>query len=44
VLEQPGDHACSEWNDQDCLVGVMTAGGSTPATCVRLPQLCAWLQ
>ena len=24
MLEQPGDHACSEWNDQGCLVGGMT--------------------
>jgi len=34
VLEQPGDDACSEWNemewnDQGCLVGGMTACGRT---------------
>ena len=44
MLEQPDDHACSEWNDQGCLVGGTTVGGSTPATCVRLLQLCTWLQ
>ena len=49
MLEQPGDDACSEWNemewnDQGCFVGGMTVGRSNPATCVRLLQLCAWLQ
>ena len=48
MLEQPGDHACSEWNgiewnDQGCLVRGMTVGGRT-ATCVRLLRLCASLQ
>ena len=30
MLEQAGDHARSEWNDQGCLVGGrMTVGGRT---------------
>ena len=42
MLDQPGDHACSEWNDQDCLVGVMTVGGSTPANwlCQATTAMC----
>ena len=41
MLEQPGSHACSnwngmEWNDQSCLMGGTTLGGSALATCVRL--------
>ena len=24
MLEQRGDHACSEWNDQGCLFGAST--------------------
>ena len=48
MLEQRGDHACSEWNDQGCLFGGWAAerndcGGNT-ATGVRLLQRCAWLQ
>ena len=38
MLEQPGNHNQSEWNDdQGCLVGGMTVGGRT-ATFVRLLQ------
>ena len=49
MLEQPGDHGCSEWNgmkcnDKGCLVRGTTEGGSTSATCVKLLQLYAWLQ
>ena len=43
MLEQPGDHARSEWNDQGFVVGETTVDGSTPANCVRLLQPCAWL-
>jgi len=38
VLEQRGDHACSEWNDQGCLFGGRRNDdcGENTATGVRL--------
>ena len=44
MLEQPGDHARSEWNDQGCLFGWRNACGGNTATGVRLLQRCEWLQ
>ena len=44
VLDQPGDHTCTEWNDQGCLFfGRNDCSGKT-ATGVRLLQRCEWLQ
>ena len=48
MLEQRGDHACSEWNDQGCLFGGRSerndCGGILLLAGVRLLQRCAWLQ
>jgi hypothetical protein len=46
VLEQPGNHACSEWNDQGFLFfGGRNDYGRKTVTGVKLLQRCAaWLQ
>ena len=46
MQEQPGDHTCSEWNDQPGLFGGRNDCGIKTATTssVRLLQQCEWLQ
>ena len=46
-MEQRGNHACTEWNDQGCLFGGrrgMTVAEILLLDGVRLLQRCAWLQ